>query len=65
LRLWVITQPGPVKSKTKPSPDFMVWMMPVATLRSWLVTLGAKATTWPLSMVTDSPSARLTVSRAP
>ena len=25
LRLWVMTQPGPVKSNTKPSPDFSVW----------------------------------------
>ena len=39
--------------------------MPVATLRIWLWTSGLKATTWPVSMVIDSPSARRMVSRAP
>ena len=65
LRLWVMTQPGPVKSNTNPSPDFSICTMPELALRSWLVTVGPNATTWPLSMVTDSPAPRLMVSRAP
>ena len=59
------TRPGPKKSKTQPSPDFIEFSIPVAALRIWNRTSREYATTWPVSMVTDSPCSRSITSTAP
>ena len=62
---WVMTQPGPVKSNTKPSPLFSICTIPVVIFRRAYCTVGAKATTCPVSIVMLSPAGSSTVSRAP
>ena len=66
LRVWIITRPGPAKSKTNPSPDFSDWTeRPSTARRSRLCTPASYATTWPESTVTASPGPSSSVSTAP